>query len=101
MALIQELWHSFEFEFDEEKAKEPYENKEISIFSLIERISQYRSLPGTCISEIASDMSLSRGTLSYHLNILEAKNLIEVHSDCGKIRYFQNNSIYCEKEKLV
>ncbi|WP_230670002.1 winged helix-turn-helix transcriptional regulator [Methanosarcina barkeri] len=60
-----------------------------------------KACPGTCISEIASDMSLSRGNLRYHLNILEAENLIESRSDCGKIRYFQNNSTYGEEEKLV
>lgn len=60
-----------------------------------------KACPGACISEIASDMSLSRGNLRYHLNILEAENLIESRSDYGKIRYFQNNSTYGEEEKLV
>lgn len=60
-----------------------------------------KACPGTCISEIASDMSLSRGSLRYHLDILEAENMIEAHSNCGKIRYFQNNSTYSEEEKLV
>ncbi|WP_230627924.1 ArsR family transcriptional regulator [Methanosarcina barkeri] len=60
-----------------------------------------KACPGTCISEIASDMSLSRGSLRYHLEILEAENMIEAHNDCGKIRYFQNNSTYSEEEKLV
>lgn len=32
-----------------------------------------KACPGTCISEIASDMSLSRGNLRYHLNILKAE----------------------------
>jgi predicted transcriptional regulator len=60
-----------------------------------------KACPGTCISEIESDINMSRGTLRYHLNILEAENMIEAHSDCGKIRYFQNNSTYSEEEKLV
>ncbi|PAV12414.1 ArsR family transcriptional regulator, partial [Methanosarcina spelaei] len=60
-----------------------------------------KACPGTCISEIASDMSLSRGSLRYHLNILETENMIEAHNDCGKIRYFQNNSTYSEEEKMV
>ena len=46
-------------------------------------------------------MDLNRETLRYHLNILEGENLIEAHNDCGKIRYFQNNSTYGEEEKLV
>jgi predicted transcriptional regulator len=60
-----------------------------------------KACPGTCISEIASEMSMSRGTLRHHLSILEAENLIEAHSDYGKIRYFQNNSTYGEEEKRV
>ncbi len=60
-----------------------------------------KTCPGTCISEIENNMSMSRGSLRYHLDILEAENMIEAHSDCGKIRYFQNNSTYSEEEKLV
>jgi predicted transcriptional regulator len=65
------------------------------IFSFI------KASPGTCISEIANNMGLNRGTLRYHLKILEVENLVEAHSDRGKVRYFQNNSTYEEKEKLV
>ncbi|MDY9927310.1 winged helix-turn-helix transcriptional regulator [Methanosarcina sp.] len=60
-----------------------------------------KASPGTCISEIANYMDLNRGTLRYHLNILETENMVEAHSDRGKVRYFQNNSTYGEKEKLV
>jgi len=60
-----------------------------------------KACPGTCISEIESDINMSRGTLRYHLDILEAENMIETHSNCGKIRYFQNNSTYSEEEKRV
>jgi len=60
-----------------------------------------KACPGTCISEIESDINMSRGTLRYHLDILEAENMIETHSNCGKIRYFQNNSTYSEEEKMV
>ncbi|MDW5549700.1 winged helix-turn-helix transcriptional regulator [Methanosarcina sp.] len=60
-----------------------------------------KTCPGTCISEIESNMSLSRGSLRYHLSILEAENMIEAHNDCRKIRYFQNNSTYSEEEKRV
>lgn len=60
-----------------------------------------KTCPGTCISEIANNMGLNRGTLRHHLKILESENLVETHSDRGKVRYFQNNSTYEEKEKLV
>lgn len=60
-----------------------------------------KACPGTCTSEISSNMDLNRETLRYHLNILEGENLIEAHNDCGKVRYFQNNSTYGEEEKLV
>lgn len=60
-----------------------------------------KTCPGTCSSEIASNMDLNRETLRYHLNILETQNLIEAHNDCGKVRYFKNNSTYGEEEKLI
>ena len=60
-----------------------------------------KASPGTCISELANNMGLNRGTLRHHLKILEADNMVEAHSDHGKVRYFQNNSTYEEKEKLV
>jgi len=57
--------------------------------------------PGTCISEMADNLEISRGTLRYHLNVLEKEKLIEAHSDHGNVRYFQNNFTYGENEKLV
>lgn len=60
-----------------------------------------KASPGTCISEIANNMGFNRGTLRHHLKILEAENLVETHSDHGKVRYFQNNSTYEDKEKLI
>ncbi|MDI9395251.1 MAG: winged helix-turn-helix transcriptional regulator [Euryarchaeota archaeon] len=60
-----------------------------------------KAFPGTCSSKIADNINLHRGTLRYHLNILETQNLIEAHNYCGKVRYFQNNSTYGEKEKQV
>ncbi|MHC1754939.1 MAG: winged helix-turn-helix transcriptional regulator [Methanosarcina sp.] len=60
-----------------------------------------KASPGTCISEIANYMDLNRGTLRHHLNILKTENMVEAHSDRGRVRFFQNNSTYGEKEKLV
>lgn len=60
-----------------------------------------KASPGTSINDIANNMGLNRGTLRYHLKILETENMVEAHSNHGKVRYFQNNSTYEEKEKLV
>lgn len=60
-----------------------------------------KASPGTCISGIANNMGLNRGTLRHHLKILQAENLVETHNDHGKVHYFQNNSTYEEKEKLI
>ena len=60
-----------------------------------------KTFPGTCTSEIASNIGLSQGALRYHLNILEAESLIEAQYYCGKFRYFHKNSTYSKKEKLV
>ena len=57
--------------------------------------------PGAYISEIADNIDLNRGTLRYHLKILESGNMIEAHCDHGKVRYFQSNSTYEEKEKQI
>jgi hypothetical protein len=50
-ALVSEYYfliasHILEFESYEEKAKKPYENKEIRVFSLTERRSWYKSSQG-------------------------------------------------------
>ncbi|MCQ1537196.1 helix-turn-helix domain-containing protein [Methanosarcina sp. KYL-1] len=60
-----------------------------------------KARPGAYVSEIASNMGLNRGTLRHHLKILEMENMIEAQRYCGKVRYFQNNSTYDEKEKQV
>ncbi|MCK9313588.1 MAG: winged helix-turn-helix transcriptional regulator, partial [Methanocorpusculum sp.] len=60
-----------------------------------------KARPGAYIGEIANNMNLNRGTLRHHIEILEKENMIEAHCDHRKIRYFQNNSTYDEKEKRV
>jgi len=57
--------------------------------------------PGICTSEIANNLDINRGTLRYHLNVLEEEKLIEAHNDRGNVRYFQNNFTYGENDKLV
>jgi predicted transcriptional regulator len=57
--------------------------------------------PGVYFSEIVENTGLNRGTVQYHLQILETKNKIEAYEDGGKIRYFLNNSDYSEEEKRI
>jgi predicted transcriptional regulator len=60
-----------------------------------------KTKPGVYFSEIVENTGLNRGTVQYHLQILETKNKIEGYEDSGKIRYFLNNSKYSEEEKKV
>ena len=75
--------------------------------NLLDNSSRYtiytyiESKPGTYFSEIVENTGLNRGTVHYHLQILETKNKIEAYEDSGKIRYFQNSSKYSEEEKKV
>ncbi|WP_048185984.1 winged helix-turn-helix transcriptional regulator [Methanosarcina siciliae] len=57
--------------------------------------------PGTCFSDVVKSTDLNKGTVRYHIQVLESQNKIESYKDGGKIRYFQNNSMYNEKEKKV
>ncbi len=66
-----------------------------SIYAYIETRS------GACFTEIVKNTGLNRGSVRYHLQILKTQNKIEAYDDGGKIRYFQNNSMYSEKEKKV
>lgn len=57
--------------------------------------------PGVYFSEIVENTELNRGTVQYHLQILETKNKIEAYEDSGKIRYFLNNTDYSKEEKRI
>lgn len=75
--------------------------------NLLENPSRYNiytyiiNNPGAYFSEIVENTALNRGTVQYHLQILETKNKIEAFEDGGKTRYFQNNSDYSKEEKKV
>ena len=60
-----------------------------------------KSCPGTYFSEIIKDTGLNRGTVRYHLEVLETQNKIECYKANGKARYFQNSFTYGEKDKVV
>ena len=60
-----------------------------------------KSCPGTCFSEVIKKTGLNRGTVRYHMEVLETQNMIESYKANGKIRYFQNSFTYEEKDKAV
>ncbi len=60
-----------------------------------------KSCPGTCFSEVIKKTGLNRGTVRYHMEVLETENMIESYKANGKIRYFQNSFTYGEKDKAV
>jgi predicted transcriptional regulator len=70
-------------------------SKRNSIYTYIE------TRPGACLTEIMENTGLNRGSVRYHLRILKTQNKTEAYEDGGKIRYFQNNSMYIEREKQV
>jgi len=60
-----------------------------------------KSCPGVYFNEIIKKTGLNRGTVRYHMEVLETQNMIEPYKANGKIRYFQNSSTYEEKDKAV
>jgi predicted transcriptional regulator len=60
-----------------------------------------KTKPGAYISEIVEKAGLDRGAVKYHLKILKDQNKIESYKDSGKVRYFECDSIYNEKEIRV
>ena len=60
-----------------------------------------KSCPGVYFNEIIKKTGLNRGTVKYHIDVLKTQNMIESYKANGKIRYFQNNFTYEEKDKAV
>lgn len=60
-----------------------------------------KSYPGAYFNEIIKKTGLNRGTVRYHLEVLETQNKIECYKANGKARYFQNSFTYGEKDKVV
>ena len=60
-----------------------------------------KSYPGAYFNEIIKKTGLNRGTVRYHLEVLERQNKIECYKANGKARYFQNSFTYGEKDKAV
>ena len=57
--------------------------------------------PGTTMAEISKNLGINRGTLSYHLMMLDKQNRVIPYKTRGRIHYFLNESTYGEKEKAV
>lgn len=67
-----------------------------------EKISDIiKSTPGIYFSEIARETGINRGTLRYHLELLEKERVIESRTIKGKVRFFRNDSTYDENEKMM
>ncbi|TQD24463.1 winged helix-turn-helix transcriptional regulator [Methanolobus vulcani] len=60
-----------------------------------------QSSPGAYFNEIVKRTGLNRGTVRYHVDLLEAEHMIVCHKVKGKMRYFQNSSTYDEKDMTV
>ena len=52
-------------------------------------------------SDIANVTNINRGTLRYHLMMLDKQNRVISYKTRGKIHYFLNGSTYGEKEKIA
>jgi len=75
-----------------------------NIFANLNRERLYdfiKSYPGAYFNEIIKKTGLNRGTVRYHLEVLETQNKIECYKENGKTRYFQNSFTYGEKDKAV
>ncbi|MDK2948287.1 MAG: hypothetical protein PWQ63_1447 [Methanolobus sp.] len=58
-------------------------------------------MPGISFSEIVRESGINRGTLRYHITIMEKEKLIESHKIKGKLSFFSNDKKYNEKEKTL
>jgi len=57
--------------------------------------------PGVHYSAIANETGINRGTLKYHLKMLQMHNKIRVFHGTGHVRYFENNMKFNEYSQRV
>lgn len=57
--------------------------------------------PGVYFREIEKNCGINRGTLDYHLKILELQKIITAYSDNNKKRFFPANSLNLDEIKLI
>jgi predicted transcriptional regulator len=75
-----------------------------NIFTNLNRKRLYdfiKSFPGAYFNEIIKKTGFNRGTVRYHLEVLETHNVIECYKANGKTRYFQNSFSHEEKDKAI
>lgn len=60
-----------------------------------------RKYPGTSFSGIARDTTINRGTLHYHLHILQREGKISELREGGATTYFENNGTYSPDEQRI
>lgn len=60
-----------------------------------------KSFPGTYFNKIIKETELNKGTVEYHLGMMEAQDLIVSYKANGKIRYFLNQSSYKKEDQTV
>lgn len=66
-----------------------------SLYTLI------RSRPGINFVELAQEMKISRGTLTYHLTLLKYSGKIILLNEHGAISYFENSGKYGDSEQRL
>jgi predicted transcriptional regulator len=57
--------------------------------------------PGVYFREIEKNCDINRGTLDYHLKILEFQKIVTAYSDNNKKRFFPANSLNSDEIKLI
>jgi len=58
-----------------------------------------KTMPGSCIADIAGSAGVSHSTASYHLDKLLAFNLLTSTVDGNKVRFFINGGAFSEEER--
>ena len=76
--------------------KKILENKRrFEIYTLI------KENPGMYFSEISRETNFKKGTVEYHLKMMESGGIIKPFSENGKLYYFIKNSQYSKEEKQL
>jgi len=57
--------------------------------------------PGIIFSDLIRETGINRGSIAYHLNILEMTGKVSVFKNSGNPGYFENSGVYSVTEKTV
>ncbi|MBE0524873.1 MAG: winged helix-turn-helix transcriptional regulator [Methanosarcinales archaeon] len=69
--------------------------KRLKIYNFIEEH------PGVYFRELVKRIGLKKGTVEYHLEVMETQKMIVSHKSKGKLRFFLNHSTYKKEDKTV